>query len=79
VSYHCSEHSCPGKTLLNQQLGKKVYTKLVMVIERVVNFATSKNLTVKNTMFHIPTSINMLGQLQMGKPHNRIDHILVDR
>jgi hypothetical protein len=32
-----------GKTFLNQQLGMKVYTKLIVTI--------SKNLTVKSTMF----------------------------
>jgi hypothetical protein len=35
---------------------------------RVVNFATSKNLTVKSTMFPHATSINIHGRLQMGKP-----------
>jgi hypothetical protein len=35
---------------------------------RVVDFARSKNLTVKSTMFHIATSINILGRLEMGKP-----------
>jgi hypothetical protein len=41
----------------------------------LVNFATSKNLKVKNLMFphrDIWTSPD-------GKPHNQIDHILVDR
>jgi hypothetical protein len=31
---------------------------------KVVNFATTKNLTVKNTMFPF---INILGRLQLGK------------
>jgi hypothetical protein len=46
---------------------------------RVVNFATSKNLIVKSTMFphrnihkHALTSPN-------GNIHNQIDHILIDR
>jgi hypothetical protein len=32
---------------------------------RFVNFVTSKNLTVKNTTFPHPSSINILGRLQM--------------
>jgi hypothetical protein len=39
---------------------------------RLVNFATSKNHRVKSTMFHIATSINILGRLQMGKPAIRL-------
>jgi hypothetical protein len=35
---------------------------------RLVNFATSKNLRVKSTMFPHATSINIIGYLQMGKP-----------
>jgi hypothetical protein len=35
---------------------------------RLVNFATSKNLRVKVRCFHIATSINILGRLQIGKP-----------
>jgi hypothetical protein len=35
---------------------------------RVVNFATSKNLVVKSTMF-----------LPEGKTHNQIDQVLIDR
>jgi hypothetical protein len=34
---------------------------------RVVNFATSKNLRVKSTMFPHHNIINILGRLQMGK------------
>ena len=46
---------------------------------RLVNFATSKNLVVKSTMFphrnihkYIWTSID-------GKTHNQIDHVLIGR
>jgi hypothetical protein len=35
---------------------------------RSVNFATSKNLRVKVRCSHIPTSLNILGRLRMGKP-----------
>jgi hypothetical protein len=46
---------------------------------RVVNFVISKNLTVKSTMspqcnIHKFTRIPL-----MGKTHNQIDHILIDR
>jgi hypothetical protein len=34
---------------------------------RVIHFATSKNLIVKSTMFHIITFINLLGHLLMGR------------
>jgi hypothetical protein len=39
---------------------------------RVVNFATSKNLIVKSTMFPHRTFINILGHLQMGTPTIRL-------
>jgi hypothetical protein len=39
---------------------------------RVVNFAISKNLTVKSTMFHIATSPD-------GKTCKHIGHILINR
>jgi hypothetical protein len=45
---------------------------------RVVNFATSKNLVVKSTMFPIAVSINTPEPLLMER-HNEIDHILIDR
>jgi hypothetical protein len=46
---------------------------------RVVNFATSKNLVVKSTMFphryiHIYTWTS-----PDGKSHNQIDYVLIDR
>jgi endonuclease/exonuclease/phosphatase family metal-dependent hydrolase len=44
-----------------------------------VNFATSKNLTVENTMFPIVTFTNLLEYILTHKPHDQIDHILVDR
>jgi hypothetical protein len=39
---------------------------------RVVNFATSKNLIVKSTMFPHRNFINILGHLQMGTPTIRL-------
>jgi hypothetical protein len=41
-----------GRILSNRQLGMRVYMRIAMIIAlRVVNFATSKNLVVKSTMF----------------------------
>jgi endonuclease/exonuclease/phosphatase family metal-dependent hydrolase len=45
---------------------------------RVVNFATSKNLIVKSTVF--PCNIHKFTWTSPdGKTHNQIDHILSDR
>jgi hypothetical protein len=46
---------------------------------RVVNFATSKNLFVKSTVFP-HCNIHKLNRTSSdGKTHNQTDHILVDR
>ncbi|PNF30214.1 hypothetical protein B7P43_G02597 [Cryptotermes secundus] len=44
----------------------------------VVNFATSKNLTVKNTMFPHHNIRKFTWTSPDGKIHNQIDHILID-
>jgi hypothetical protein len=46
---------------------------------RVVNFATSKNLTVKSTMFIHCNSHKSAWTSPDGNTHNQIDHILKDR
>ncbi|PNF42964.1 hypothetical protein B7P43_G11334 [Cryptotermes secundus] len=46
---------------------------------RVVNFATSKNLTVKSTMFPHLNIHKFTWTSPDGKIHNQIDHILIDR
>jgi hypothetical protein len=46
---------------------------------RVVNFATSKNLIVKSTMFPHHTIHKSTWTSPDGKTHNQIDHILIDR
>jgi hypothetical protein len=46
---------------------------------RVVNFATSKNLVVKSTMFPHRSIHNYTWTSPDGKAHNQIDHILIDR
>jgi hypothetical protein len=44
-----------------------------------VNFATPKNVTVKNTMFPHPNIHKFTWTSPDGKTHNQIDHILIDR
>jgi hypothetical protein len=46
---------------------------------RLVNFATSKNLRVKSTMFPHRNIHKYIWTSPDGKSHNQIDHILVDR
>jgi hypothetical protein len=46
---------------------------------RVVNFATSKNLRLKSTMFPRRNIHKCTWTSPDGKTHNQIDHILVDR
>jgi len=45
---------------------------------RLVNFATSKNLVLKNTMFP-HRNIHKYTWTLGGKTHNQIDHVLIDR
>jgi hypothetical protein len=44
----------------------------------VANFATSKNLTVKSTMFQNCNSNKFTFTSPDTKTHNQIDHILID-
>ena len=46
---------------------------------RIVNFATSKNLVVKRTMFPHRNIRTFTWTSPDGKTHNQIDHILIDR
>ena len=46
---------------------------------RIVNFATSKNLVVKSTMFPHRSIHKYTWTSPDGKTHNQIDHILIDR
>ena len=45
---------------------------------RIVNFATSKNLIVKSTMFPHRNIHKYTWTSPNGKTHNQIDHILID-
>jgi hypothetical protein len=46
---------------------------------RIVNFATSKNLVVKSTMFPHQNIHKCTWTSPDGQTHNHIDHILIDR
>ena len=46
---------------------------------RVVNFATSKNLAVKSTMFPHRNIHRYTWTYPDDKTHNQIDHVLIDR
>jgi hypothetical protein len=46
---------------------------------RVVNFATSKNLVVKSTIFPNRSIHKYTWTSPDGKTHNQMDHILIDR
>ena len=46
---------------------------------RIVNFATSKNLVLKSTMFPHRDIHKYTWTSPDGKTHNQIDHILIDR
>jgi hypothetical protein len=46
---------------------------------RVVNFATSKNLAVKSTVFPHRKVHKYTWTSPDGRTHNQIDHVLVDR
>jgi hypothetical protein len=45
---------------------------------REVNFATTKNLTVKSTMFPHPNIHKVIWTSPDGRTHNQIDHIFID-
>jgi hypothetical protein len=46
---------------------------------KIINFVTSKNLTVKNTMFPHRNIHKFTWTSHDGKMHNQIDHILIGR
>jgi hypothetical protein len=75
---------------INVKVGKEDIFKLIIMNEsvheisndngvRLVNFATSKNLRDKNTMFPHRTIHKYTWMSPDGKTHNQTDHSLVDR
>ena len=62
-------------TILNESLDQESNDNGV----RTVNFATSKNLFVKSTMFPHRNIHKYIWTCLDGKTHNQIDHILIDR
>jgi hypothetical protein len=48
-------------------------------VVRIVNFATSKNLAVKSTMFSHRSIHKYTWTSPDGQTHNQIDHVLIDR
>jgi hypothetical protein len=58
----------------------EIRIKLIMILElRVANFATSKNLAVRSTMFPHYYIYKYTWTSPEGKTHNQIDHILIHR
>jgi hypothetical protein len=47
--------------------------------DRIVNFATSKNLVIKSTMFSHRKIHKYTWTSIEGNTHNQIDHVLIDR
>jgi exonuclease III len=62
-------------TIGNESLHENSYDSGV----RVVNFATSKNLVVKSTMFPHRKIHKYTWTSPQGNTHNQIDHVLIDR
>jgi hypothetical protein len=62
-------------TIGNERLHEISYDNGV----RVVNFATSKNLTVKSTLFPHHNIHEIIWTSLDGRTHSQIDHILTDR
>jgi len=63
----------------NRQLGMSLHQDSNDNGVRIVNFATSKNLVVKSTMFPHQNIHKYTWTSPDGKTHNQIDHILIDR
>jgi len=75
---------------INAKVGREVILKPIIGQEclhqnsndkgvRIVNFATSKNLVVKSTMFPHRNTHKYTWTSPDGKIHNQIDHVLIDR
>ena len=62
-------------------MDRRVSIRIVMImgLVRLVNFAISKNLVVKSTMFPHRNIHKYTWTSPDGKTHNQIDHVLIDR
>jgi hypothetical protein len=63
----------------NRQLGMRVHIRTNDNGVRIINFATSKSLVVKSTMFPHRNIYKYTWTSADGQTHNQIDHILIDR
>jgi hypothetical protein len=52
---------------------------VLMLLARIMNFATSKNLVVKSTVFPHRNVHKYTRTCPGGKSYNQTDHILIDR
>jgi len=66
------------RILSNRQLGMIFYIRIVISF-RIVNFAASKNLVVKSTIFQHRNINTHTWTFPDGKIHKEIDHTLIDR
>jgi hypothetical protein len=68
------------RTFSNQQLGTAILLQNSSDNGvRIVNFATSKNVVVKSTMFQHRNIRTLTLTSPDGKTHKQTDHILIDR
>ena len=69
-----------GETIFSsQQLDRSLHQDSNDNGVRLVNFAKSKNLVVKSTMFPHRNIHKYTRTSPDGKTHNQIDHVLIDR
>jgi hypothetical protein len=69
-----------GRILSNRRSGMSVYMRIVMImVLKQENFATSKDLVVKSTMFLHRNIHKYTWTSPDGKIHNQSDHVLIDR
>jgi hypothetical protein len=59
--------------------GEDIFRQLGMRVYMIMEFATSKNLTVKSTTFPHCNIHKFTWTSPNGKTHNQIDYILIDR
>ena len=70
---------CGERIFSNKQLQMRVHQDCNENCVRIMNFATSKNLVVKSTMFPHRNIHKYTWTSLDGKTHNQTDHTLIDR